>query len=104
MDDGPATEIWSRPIAPSAITPLWLDEDDEPAIFSTHVYHPESLPFPALAANAISQDGDALFPLIAMDKKAAVIASIYTTVPALLVGIGLHLLFGPLFGFGVLGG
>jgi hypothetical protein len=60
-------------------------------------------PFSALTANAISQDGDALFPLIAIDKKAAVIASIYTTIPALVVGIALHLAFGPLFGFGVLG-
>jgi len=61
------------------------------------------------SSNAISQDGDALFPLIAIDKKAAVIASIYTTLPALLVGVLLHFLWGPLFGldsfgFGVLGG
>jgi hypothetical protein len=29
------------------------------------------IPFSGLVANAISQDGDALLPLIAMDKKAA---------------------------------
>lgn len=42
--------------------------------------------------------------IVRIPGRAAVIASIYTTVPALLVGVGLHLLFGPLFGFGVLGG
>ncbi|UPM43123.1 putative manganese transporter [Halocatena salina] len=75
-----------------------------PQIVLATAYSEGSIPFSALTANAISQDGDALFPLIAMDKKAAIIASIYTTVPALLVGVGLHLLVGPMFGFGVLGG
>jgi hypothetical protein len=67
------------------------------------VYAEGAIPFSALTANAISQDGDALFPLIAIDKKAAVVASIYTTVPALAVGVLLHVLFGPMTGFGVLG-
>lgn len=75
-----------------------------PQIVLASAYAQGGIPFSALTANAISQDGDALFPLIAIDKKAAVIASIYTTIPALLVGVGLHLLWGPLFGFGVLGG
>ena len=64
----------------------------------------QAFPFSALAANAISQDGDALFPLMAIDLKAAIIATIYTTVPALIVGVGLHY-FWPYtqYGFGVLG-
>ncbi|ATW87264.1 putative 10TM heavy-metal exporter [Halohasta litchfieldiae] len=74
-----------------------------PQIVLASAYAQGGIPFSALTANAISQDGDALFPLIAIDKKAAIIASLYTTVPALVVGIGLHLLWGPLFGFGVLG-
>ena len=80
-----------------------------PQIVLAGAYAQGGIPFSALVANAISQDGDALFPLIAIDKKAAVIASIYTTLPALLVGVLLHFLWGPLFGldsfgFGVLGG
>ncbi len=64
----------------------------------------EAVPFSALAANAISQDGDALFPLMAIDLKAAIVATVYTTVPGILVGVGLHY-FWPYaqFGFGVLG-
>ena len=49
-------------------------------------------PFAALVANAISQDGDALFPLIAMDKKSSVWATIITTIPALIIGIALYYL------------
>ncbi len=75
-----------------------------PQIVLASAYAQGGIPFSALTANAISQDGDALFPLIAIDKKAAIIASIYTTIPALVVGVGLHLLWGPLFGFGVLAG
>ncbi|WP_042273999.1 putative manganese transporter [[Clostridium] dakarense] len=46
-----------------------------------------NLPLGAVIANSISQDGDALFPIIALDKKSALWASIVTTIPAILVGI-----------------
>jgi hypothetical protein len=72
-----------------------------PQIVLAAAYAEGAIPFSALAANAISQDGDALFPLLAVDKTAAVVASIYTTVPALIVGVAVHLMFGPMFGFGV---
>jgi hypothetical protein len=64
----------------------------------------EAIPFSALTANAISQDGDALFPLLAIDMKAAIIATIYTTIPALIVGVAVYY-FWPYaqFGFGVVG-
>jgi hypothetical protein len=42
-------------------------------------------------ANAVAQDGDALLPLLALDRRSAVTASAITTAPALLVG-GLTLL------------
>ncbi len=45
------------------------------------------IPFSALTVNAISQDGDALFLSMAIDMKAAIVATIYTTIPALVVGI-----------------
>jgi hypothetical protein len=64
----------------------------------------EAIPFSALTANAISQDGDALFPLMAIDMKAAIIATIYTTIPGVVVGVAVYY-FWPYaqFGFGVLG-
>ncbi|WP_306054373.1 putative manganese transporter [Natronococcus wangiae] len=79
-----------------------------PQILLASVYAEGGLPFSALAANAISQDGDALFPLLAVDARAAIVASIYNLLPAVVVGVALHLLWGPVlgmpeFGFGVLG-
>jgi hypothetical protein len=63
----------------------------------------EAIPFSALVANAISQDGDALFPLMAIDLKAAIVATIYTTIPALIVGVGVYYLWPyAQFGFGVI--
>ncbi|UPV74494.1 putative manganese transporter [Halorussus limi] len=90
-------------LAPIAGALVGLIPGCGPQIVLAGVYAEGAIPFSALTANAISQDGDALFPLLAIDRTAAVVASIYTTIPALLVGVGLHLLFGPLFGLGVLG-
>ncbi|WP_049970638.1 putative manganese transporter [Haladaptatus cibarius] len=91
-------------LAPVAGAALGLIPGCGPQIVLATVYADGGIPFSALTANAISQDGDALFPLIAIDKKAAIVASIYTTIPALIVGIGLHVLFdfGSATGFGVL--
>ncbi|GAA0199568.1 putative manganese transporter [Haladaptatus pallidirubidus] len=92
-------------LAPVAGAALGLIPGCGPQIVLASVYAEGGIPFSALTANAISQDGDALFPLIAIDKKAAIVASVYTTIPALIVGIGLHVLFdlGSATGFGVIG-
>lgn len=90
-------------LAPIAGALLGLVPGCAPQIVLAGVYAEGAIPFSALTANAISQDGDALFPLIAVDKTAAIVASIYTTIPALIVGVLLHVVFGPMFGFGVLG-
>ncbi|PGF16106.1 hypothetical protein CP556_08235 [Natrinema sp. CBA1119] len=78
-----------------------------PQILLSSVYAEGGLPFSALSANAIAQDGDALFPLLAVDARAAIIATIYNFLPAVVVGVALHFLWGPVFGmaefgFGVL--
>lgn len=51
-----------------------------------------NVPLGAVIANSISQDGDALFPLIAMDKKSALWATILTTIPALVVGVIVYII------------
>jgi hypothetical protein len=91
--------------APMAGAALGLVPGCTPQIIFAQLYAVEEvIPFSALAANAISQDGDALFPLMAMDLKAALIATLYTTIPAFIVGILVYY-FWPFarFGFGVLG-
>lgn len=44
------------------------------------------MPLATLVANTISQDGDALLPLLALEHRSAIVATVLTTVPALLVG------------------
>lgn len=58
----------------------------------TTLYIAGVTPLPTLVANAVSQDGDALLPLIARDGRAAALTTVLTTVPALLVGFALLLL------------
>ncbi|MFW6774997.1 putative manganese transporter [Nocardioides sp. CPCC 205120] len=50
------------------------------------------MPVSTFVANAISQDGDALIPMLALQPRSAVVAAAVTTVPALLVGSLLLLL------------
>ncbi len=64
-----------------------------PQIIFVSLYAKGMVPFAALLANAISQDGDALFPLLAIDKKSSLIATIITTIPALIVGVAVYLIF-----------
>ena len=51
------------------------------------------IPLSAELGNAISNDGDALFPAIALAPKAAFIATIYSAIPAILVAYGYMYLF-----------
>ncbi|NMB34763.1 MAG: arsenic efflux protein [Firmicutes bacterium] len=63
-----------------------------PQVIFVSLYIKGIFPFAALLANAISQDGDALFPLIAMDRKAAFWATVFNTLAALAIGIAAFLI------------
>lgn len=58
-----------------------------PQVIFVSLYLKGIFPFAALLANTLSQDGDALFPLIAMHPKSAVLATVLKTVPAIIVGL-----------------
>ncbi|MTV26729.1 hypothetical protein FTX61_15090 [Nitriliruptoraceae bacterium ZYF776] len=60
-----------------------------PQLVLTGLYVQGAVPLSVLAANALSQDGDALFPLLAVDKRSAITASAISAVPGLVVGGGL---------------
>lgn len=64
-----------------------------PQILVTSLYIAGVAPLSAQLANAISNDGDALFPAIALAPKAALVATIYSAIPAFLVGYGYYFLF-----------
>lgn len=63
-----------------------------PQVVFVSLYLKGMFPFAALLANAISQDGDALFPLIAMDRKAAFWATVVNTIVAIIVGVAAYLI------------
>ncbi|CZF81311.1 putative manganese transporter [Grimontia marina] len=55
-----------------------------PQILVTSLYISGAVPMSAQIGNAISNDGDALFPAIALAPKAAIVATLYSTLPALI--------------------
>ena len=55
-----------------------------PQIIVTTFYLNGYIPLSAEIGNAISNDGDALFPAIALAPKAAIIATLYSAVPAII--------------------
>lgn len=57
-----------------------------PQIIMTTLYLQGIVPLSAQLANAISNDGDALFPAIAMAPKAAIYATVYSAIPAIIIG------------------
>jgi len=61
-----------------------------PQILVTTLYIQGIVPFSALIANAISNDGDALFPAIALAPKAALVATLYSAIPALIIGYSVY--------------
>lgn len=63
-----------------------------PQVLVTTLYINGALPFAALIGNAISNDGDALFPAIALSPRTAFLATLVSAVPALIVAYGFYFL------------
>jgi len=59
-----------------------------PQVLVTTLYLAGAIPLSAQIGNAISNDGDALFPAIAIAPKVAIIATLYSAIPALVLGYG----------------
>ena len=68
-----------------------------PQILVTTLFINGMIPFSALLGNAISNDGDALFPAIAIAPRAAILATIYSAIPAFIMAYSFYFFF-PLFG------
>ena len=64
-----------------------------PQIVVTSLYLTGAVPLSAQLGNAISNDGDALFPALALAPRAAVLATLYSAIPALIVAYGYFFLF-----------
>lgn len=64
-----------------------------PQIIATSLYLSGAIPLSAQLGNAISNDGDALFPAIALAPKMALMATLYSAVPAIIVAYSYLYLF-----------
>jgi len=58
-----------------------------PQVIFVALFTKGMVPFAALLSNAISQDGDALFPLLAIDRRSSLWATVITTIPAIILGL-----------------
>lgn len=77
-------DIW-KPVVPLIAIFMGFVPGCGPQILVTTFYLNGIIPFSAEIGNAISNDGDALFPAIAILPKAAIIATLYSAIPAVLV-------------------
>ncbi len=80
-------------LAPLAGTLIGLLPGCGPQILVTSLYIQGVIPFSAVLGNALSNDGDALFPAIALAPKAALLASLYSAIPAVVVAYTVYFLF-----------
>lgn len=91
VDLGLALAVWA-PLVPAMAIAIGLIPGCGPQILVTSLYVSGAVPLSAQLGNAISNDGDALFPALAVAPKAALMATLYSAVPALLVAYGWFLL------------
>lgn len=80
-------DAW-RPVLPLLAIFVGFIPGCGPQILVTTMYLNGLVPLSVQIGNAISNDGDALFPAIALAPKAALLATVYTAVPALLFAYG----------------
>ena len=59
-----------------------------PQVLVTTMYLSGIVPLSAQIGNALSNDGDALFPAIAIAPKVAIVATLYSAVPAVILAYG----------------
>ena len=80
-------EVW-QPVIPLMAVLIGFIPGCGPQILVTTFYLNGLVPLSAQIGNAISNDGDALFPAIALAPRVAVLATLYTAIPALMVAYG----------------
>ncbi len=83
FDPSTAIAVWA-PLVPALAILVGFVPGCGPQIVVTSLYLSGAMPLSAQLGNAIANDGDALFPAIAAAPKAALAATLYSTLPALL--------------------
>jgi hypothetical protein len=85
-------QVWA-PLVPLMAILIGFVPGCGPQVVVATMYLGGVIPFSAELGNAISNDGDALFPAIAMAPKTAVIATLYSAIPAVIAAYGWYWLF-----------
>ena len=78
------------PVLPLVAAAIGFVPGCGPQVLVATLYVHGTIPFSSLVANAISNDGDALFPAIALAPRAAIMATAFSTIPALIVAYAFH--------------
>lgn len=84
IDMARVLSVWG-PLVPAAAIVVGFIPGCGPQIMVTSLYLAGAAPFSAQIGNAIANDGDALFPALAVAPKAALVATIYSAIPAIIV-------------------
>ncbi len=82
--------VWA-PVVPAMAILVGFIPGCGPQVLVTSLYLSGSLPLSAQLGNAIANDGDALFPALAVAPKAALVATLYSGIPAFIVAYGWYL-------------
>jgi hypothetical protein len=90
VDLGASLTVWA-PLVPATAILIGFIPGCGPQILVTSLYVAGAIPLSAQLGNAIANDGDALFPAIAVAPKAALVATVYSAMPAIVVAYGWYL-------------
>lgn len=90
---GTGIETWLQtwaPVVPLVAIFIGFIPGCGPQIVVSTLYLNGVIPISALYGNAIANDGDALFPALALAPKAAVLATLYSSIPAFIIAYGIY--------------
>ncbi len=93
LDPAGALSVWA-PLVPAAAILIGFVPGCGPQILVSSLYLSGVMPLSGQLGNAISNDGDALFPAIAAAPRAALAATLYSALPALVAAYGWYWLVG----------
>jgi hypothetical protein len=83
LDLSSTLAVWA-PLVPAMAIAIGLIPGCGPQILVSSLYISGAIPLSAQLGNAVANDGDALLPAIAVAPKAALVATLYSAIPAIL--------------------
>lgn len=84
--------VWA-PFVPLVAIAIGFIPGCGPQIVVTSLYVTGAIPLSAQLGNSIANDGDALFPALALAPRAALLATVYSAIPAFILAYSYYFLF-----------